>query len=258
MKKKKTDMLRKLSIYGFELASGSHNFYALLEFDITNLRSILRNSRIEGNGGSLFAFLLKAIGKCLEEYPVFNSMINLKNCTTFDEVDINVPIEVNHKGSLENKQYIIRNINIKSIKEITEEIEKAKKNENEEVGYIFSKPIQHILNVMPKRIVLLLLKYIVKNHKRVKDISGTIFVTSVTMFSNAPGYIIPYIGGPQAVSFAIGSTVKKAIVIRDEIKIREMINITAIFNHDIVNGAPAARFINRLREYIEVKYNDII
>jgi len=258
MKKQKTDMLRRLSIYGFELASGSHNFYALLEFDITNLRSILRNSRIEGKGGSLFAFLLKAIGKCLEEYPVFNSMINLNNCTTFDEVDINIPIEVNQKGSLVNKQYIIRNINIKSIKEITAEIDKAKKNENEEVGYIFSKPIQHILNVMPKRIVLLLLRYIVKSHKRVKDISGTIFVTSVTMFSNASGYIIPYIGGPQAASFAIGSTVKKAIVINDEIKIREMINITAIFNHDVVNGAPAARFINRLREYIEVKYNDII
>ena len=258
MKQQKTDMLRKLSMYGFELANGSHNFYALLEFDITNLRSVLRNRRIESKGGSLFAFLLKAIGKCLEEFPMFNSMINLKNSTAFEEVDINIPIEVNHKGNLVNKQYIIRNINTKSIKEISAEIEIAKKNEKDEVGYIFSKSTQYFFNILPKKIVMLILRHIVRNHKRVKDMSGTVFVTSVTMFSNVSGYVIPYIGGPQAASFAIGSTVKRATVIRDEIKIREMINITAIFNHDIVNGAPAARFINRLREYIEVKYNDII
>lgn len=258
MKQQKTDMLRKLSMYGFELANGSHNFYALLEFDITNLRYLLRKTRRDGYGGSLLSFILKAIGKCLEEFPIFNSMINLKDFTTFKEVDINIPIEVNHEGNLVNKQYIIRNINSKSLKEITSEIEKAKKNDKDEVGYINSKSIQKFLNVLPKRVVLLILRHIIKSHKRVKDISGTIFVTTVTMFSNASGYIIPYIGGPQAASFAIGSTVKKVVVIKNEMKIREMINITAIFNHDIVNGAPAARFINRLREYIEVNNDELI
>ena len=36
-----------------------------------------------------------------------------------------------------------------------------------------------------------------------------------------------------------------------------MINITATFNHDLVDGAPAARFINRLRKYIESYYQSI-
>jgi pyruvate dehydrogenase E2 component (dihydrolipoamide acetyltransferase) len=71
------------------------------------------------------------------------------------------------------------------------------------------------------------------------------------MFSNIPGYIIPYIGGPKACSFALGSIVKKPVVKNTNIEIREIMNITASFNHDIIDGAPAARFINTMRRYIE-------
>jgi pyruvate/2-oxoglutarate dehydrogenase complex dihydrolipoamide acyltransferase (E2) component len=65
-------------------------------------------------------------------------------------------------------------------------------------------------------------------------------------------------GGPKAVSFALGSTVKKPVVRRDAVEIREMINMTVVFNHDIVDGAPAARFINRLRKLIEIEYEAIL
>jgi pyruvate/2-oxoglutarate dehydrogenase complex dihydrolipoamide acyltransferase (E2) component len=95
------------------------------------------------------------------------------------------------------------------------------------------------------------------SHQRVKELSGTVFVTSVSMFSNLTGYILPYSGGPKAVSFAIGSSVKKPVVVKNEIAIREIINITAIFNHDSVDGAPAARFVNQLRSYIEKDYEKL-
>ena len=47
---------------------------------------------------------------------------------------------------------------------------------------------------------------------------------------------------------------KKPVVKNNQIQIREMMNITATFNHDLVDGAPAARFINKLRKYIEFDY----
>ena len=92
----------------------------------------------------------------------------------------------------------------------------------------------------------------------VKKLSGTAFVTSVSMFSNVPGFIIPYIGKPKSCSFAIGSVYKKPIVKNNEITIREIVNITAIFNHDMIDGAPAARFINQLRKYIEIDYKELV
>jgi pyruvate/2-oxoglutarate dehydrogenase complex dihydrolipoamide acyltransferase (E2) component len=254
----KTSAYRKLSMLGFELVRGSHNFYALLEFDVSELRSTLRHERKRGRSGSFFACILKALGMCLEEYPELNSMINGRKKTTFYEVDINIPIEIHEQGNIYNTQCIIRDINKKSIAEIDAEMSRAKTEPGEEQAYMSSKLGRHILTVLPKRVVLLFFRFILKNHELVKKLSGTVFATSVSMFSDAPGHVIPYVGGPKAVSFAVGSVVKKPVVRKNEITIREMVHLTAVFNHDIVDGAPAARFINQLRRYIEKDYREII
>jgi pyruvate/2-oxoglutarate dehydrogenase complex dihydrolipoamide acyltransferase (E2) component len=39
-----------------------------------------------------------------------------------------------------------------------------------------------------------------------------------------------------------------------EIEPREILNLTVMFDHDIVDGAPAARFMRRLVELIESGY----
>jgi len=258
MKTEKTSSFRKLAIYGFEAIHNGHNFYALLDFDITSLRSALRKKRGEGSGGSLFSFMLKAIGKSLEDFPEMNSMVNLKKTTLFDSVDIGIPIEFEEGGKKYTKQYIIRDINSKKISQVDGEIELSRRERNPEKGFVGSKKLFQFLSILPRWIVKLLFKTALLNHKKVQEMSGTVFVTSVSMFSNVPGYIIPYSGGPKLVSFAIGSSVQKPVVKNKEIVIREMLNVTAVFNHDGVDGAQAARFINGLRQYIERDYIQLI
>jgi pyruvate/2-oxoglutarate dehydrogenase complex dihydrolipoamide acyltransferase (E2) component len=258
MKSERTDDIRKLSMYGFDSVNNGHNIFALLEFDITDLRKALRDKRIVNEGGSLFAFLCKAIAKCLYENPLFNSMIDYKKTTNFESVDISIPIEIERNGKTINKQYLIKNASEKSIKEITFEINESKNSIDDQIGYILAKSMRLIMKIVPGKIAVLLIRHIMRNHKKVKELSGTVFITSVSMFSNIPGYIIPYIGGPKASSFAIGSTTKKPVVRNNEIVVREIINITAVFNHDIIDGAPAARFINQMRKYIESDYMKLI
>lgn len=47
-----------------------------------------------------------------------------------------------------------------------------------------------------------------------------------------------------------GSSRKPAIV-EDRIEPREILNLTVVFDHDVVDGAPAARFVERLVDLIE-------
>jgi pyruvate/2-oxoglutarate dehydrogenase complex dihydrolipoamide acyltransferase (E2) component len=61
--------------------------------------------------------------------------------------------------------------------------------------------------------------------------------------------MIPYPGHPLTIT--VGGITKKPGVIDGKIEIREYINITISFNHDIIDGAPAARFVSRLKELIE-------
>jgi len=52
----------------------------------------------------------------------------------------------------------------------------------------------------------------------------------------------------------VGSTIWKPAVVEGRIEPREILNLTLVFDHDVIDGAPAARFAQRLVELIESGY----
>lgn len=52
-------------------------------------------------------------------------------------------------------------------------------------------------------------------------------------------------------SFGVGSIIKKPVAIDNEIKIREILNMTILVDHDVIDGAPMVRFLNDLTNYLE-------
>jgi len=69
------------------------------------------------------------------------------------------------------------------------------------------------------------------------------------MYGNFLGWAIPLSGFP--ISIAIGGIGKKPGVVNDTILIRDYLAITVQFDHDIIDGAPAARFSTQLVDYLE-------
>jgi pyruvate/2-oxoglutarate dehydrogenase complex dihydrolipoamide acyltransferase (E2) component len=53
------------------------------------------------------------------------------------------------------------------------------------------------------------------------------------------------------VSFGVGSIIRKPVVVGNEIKIREILNMTILIDHDVIDGAPMVRLLNELTRYIE-------
>jgi hypothetical protein len=110
VKQERTSIARKLAMQGFYATENSHNFFALLEFDVTDLRRFLREKRKIGEGGSLFACLLKVIAVCMKEHPIFNSMVKYNKISQFDSIDISIPIEITENGKTRNKQCLIKDV----------------------------------------------------------------------------------------------------------------------------------------------------
>jgi len=185
-------------------------------------------------------------------------MINHRKITQFADVDISIPVEFFLDGKYENIQYLLKNAARKSISQMDNEIEEAKKSYDPVKGKIIPASVIKILGIFPRKLTGKFLRMFMNNHKKIKEMSGSVFVTMVSMFSGARGFVIPYMGGPKASAFALGSTVKKPAVIKGEITVREYINLTAVFNHDIIDGAPAAGFINYLRKLVEKDYKNIV
>ena len=78
---------------------------------------------------------------------------------------------------------------------------------------------------------------------------GNVVITSLGMIGKINGWFIHKSVHP--ISFGIGSILKKPVVIDDEIKIREILNMTILFDHDVIDGAPFARFLKDLVKSIE-------
>ena len=57
-----------------------------------------------------------------------------------------------------------------------------------------------------------------------------------------------------SLSFALGSIARKPGVVGEEIRIREYLSMTVLFDHDVTDGAPVVRFIQRLKELLEKSY----
>jgi len=81
---------------------------------------------------------------------------------------------------------------------------------------------------------------------------GNAVITSVGMMGKINGWFIHRSIHP--ISFGIGSIIKKPVVIDNEIKIREILNMTVLVDHDTVDGAPMVRFLNDLTKQIEKEF----
>lgn len=77
-------------------------------------------------------------------------------------------------------------------------------------------------------------------------------LTSVGMYSSFDGWVIPTSIHPLC--FAIGNIVPKPGVVNGNIVIREYLKMTVLVDHDVMDGAPAARFLSRLDELLAGAY----
>ena len=66
---------------------------------------------------------------------------------------------------------------------------------------------------------------------------------------NASGFAIHF--PTRTIDLAIGTVTPKPRYIGDELQKREILNITFNIDHNIVDGAPAARFVARSIELLE-------
>ena len=62
---------------------------------------------------------------------------------------------------------------------------------------------------------------------------------------------MPIINQPQVAILGIGTIVKRPVVINDAIAIRPMVHISLSYDHRIVDGADASRFLGVVKRELE-------
>jgi pyruvate dehydrogenase E2 component (dihydrolipoyllysine-residue acetyltransferase) len=89
-----------------------------------------------------------------------------------------------------------------------------------------------------------------ENKLRAEDLeAGTFTISNLGMF--AVESFTAVLNPPQAAIVAVGATEERAVARGGEVVVRPMLTLTATFDHRAVDGAPAAAFLQTLKEGLE-------
>jgi len=241
---------RLLMVDGGRMGLRKHTVHGLVEFDITQARETLRQHRIQtGEALSFSAFFLGCLGKAIDQDKQMHAYRNWRNqLIIFDEVDVNMLFEVEVDGLKTIRPHILRGINKRSAREIHEEI-RAFQNEHQSSRE--SKFIDWFV-WLPGFVRRLFLWTLFKNPQLIKDYYGTVLVTSLGMFGSGSGWGLPVPN--HSLQLTLGGIGEKPGVVDHRIAVRKYLSVTISFDHDIIDGAPVARFTQRLKKLIEGGY----
>jgi pyruvate/2-oxoglutarate dehydrogenase complex dihydrolipoamide acyltransferase (E2) component len=210
-----------------------------------------------GQGLSFTAWLIKCISTAVGEYREANAFLKgSRAMVLFDDIDISITVEKEYNGVKVPLPYVIRNTSHKSIVDIHHEIRQAQQATSEDgkvvIGQDYGSLAVKLFLSLPGVIRRLVWKLFFLRPFTAQKNMGSVILTSVGMYSSFDGWVIPISIHPLCL--AIGSVTQKPGVINGSIVVREYLKMTALIDHDVMDGAPAARFISRLDELLKNAY----
>jgi pyruvate/2-oxoglutarate dehydrogenase complex dihydrolipoamide acyltransferase (E2) component len=236
---------RRITIDGGRLAAQKHTIHGLIEVDVTRPRQYIRDHKARtGETLSFTAFVIACLGKAIDENKMMHAYRDWRNrLILFDEVDVNTMVEIGRDGRNVVLPYFIRAANKRTFGDIHAELRaaQAQPEHTREFG------VRQFAR-LPRLARILFYWAIFKNPRWLKQRFCTVGMTSVGMFGNGSGWAIPF--GIHTLDIALGGIAEKPAVIDGQIVIREYLCLTISFDHDVIDGAPAARFTARLSELI--------
>ena len=212
-------MRRKIAEHMVLSAHTSPHVYSVYEVNFGRVAALreARKADYEAAGAKLTytAFIAKVIVDALRQFPMVNASIDGDNIVY--KKDINLGIAV----ALENGLIVpvIRNADEKNLLGLSRAI-------NDLAARARSKKL---------------------NPDEVQQ--GTFTITNPGIFGALYG--LPLINQPQVAILGVGAIEKRAVVIDDAIGIRPMCHLTLGYDHRLIDGAEAGRFLTFVKERLE-------
>lgn len=168
-----------------------------------------------GTGLSYTEIITKIVSATLREYPILNSSLEGDKIKIYGEINVGVAVALDESLIVP----VVHNADQKSLTEISlvlrQKIEKARKGE-----------------------------------LSVDDVTGGTFTLSNLGIYDVEVFT-PIMNPPQCALLGVGKIIRKPWVVNDQIVIRPIVTLSLSFDHRIIDGSLAARFLQRIKEILE-------
>ena len=199
------------------------HFYLTVECNIDSLLQL--RAEINSQLGARFSvndYIIKASALALKQIPSVNASWSDDGIILYGTIDVSVAVALD--GGLITP--IIKNADIKSIKQISEEIRDLARRAKD--GKLAPNEYQ----------------------------GGGFTISNLGMYGIKEFCAI--INPPQSAILAIGTSQQKPIVVSDKIQISNIMNVTLSCDHRVIDGVLGAQYLAKFTKFIENPYTMLI
>jgi pyruvate/2-oxoglutarate dehydrogenase complex dihydrolipoamide acyltransferase (E2) component len=219
--------------------------HLITEADITRPREWINQFfQRTGERLSLTGYVTACLARTMAEFPRFNSFHKGGNLIVLDDLTISVLFEREIRGEFVPEPVGIQQAQKKSYRQIHDEIRAAQNRKVEHIGSSTGIAWVRFIPGFLLRLFVRLASQDIGMQKRY----GVVGVTAVGMFGAGSLWLVPLTNA--TVTVAISSIVRRPVPVDGKAREREFLCLTVSFDHDIVDGAPAARFSRRFAEIL--------
>lgn len=231
-----------------EVGVRRHMVHALLELDVTRPRQLLREREAKtGEKLSFTAFLVASLGRAIDGDKRLHAYRDWRGrLVLFDEVDVVTLIEpeVNAVAI----PHVLRAVNRRSAADLHAELRRvqAEPSSSAQRSGVLARLSRYTPGVARRAF----LRALRRSPQWLKRTAGTALVTSVGMHGFGAGWAVGLVP-LHTLALTVAGITTKPWYVDGRVEPRELLALTASVDHDIVDGAQAARFVKRLRELVE-------
>lgn len=223
---------------GQEIAQRRHLMFGLVEVDLSEPRRLMAAYQDRcGERLSLSGYVAACVARTLREFPEVNALRRGRSLVFLDEVIVVVLLERELDGQPNVGYLPIRHADGKSVVEITREIRAEQ---------AFPPPVlagQRWLERVPGPLAPLVMRW--ASHRVGWALRfGTAGVNNIGLGDLAGWGLSP---GAGTLAVTIGGITPRSLPDGTQ---HQIAHLTLSFDHDVVDGAPAARFTSRLVEHL--------
>jgi pyruvate/2-oxoglutarate dehydrogenase complex dihydrolipoamide acyltransferase (E2) component len=247
---------RRLVAESLRISERKHIIQGLLEVDVTVARQFIRQYEARtGDQLSFTAFIITCLGKAVGEDKMVQAYrLGSRKLIVFDDVDVYSTVErTTPEGEKVVRPYIFRTADKRTYQEINREMQEVQSRPADKVMSRQMQVTTDIGMALPWFLRGFFMGIILRDPHRRRQLGGTVGVTAVGMFGEGGGWGIP-VASPLTLLLTVGGITQKPGIVDGRIEPREYLSLTISFDHDIVDGAPAARFAAHLKQLIECGY----
>ena len=224
------------------LAQAQHAMHALLEVDVTEVRARIRAQRARmGQPLSFSAYLVACFAQAIAADPRVGAMRHgRRKLLVFGDVDVAMPVESEVEDEAIPVPLVVRAAQRKSLEDISREIGAGASGP---VPYATGRRLMGVWVRLPAWFRRRMLRLLLADARRRKRLTGTALVTTVALPGKGRAWGLAN-GSNYPLALAVGG-------VRRADDGRTTVALTLTFDHDTVNGAPAARFVRRFAQLVE-------